>query len=85
MKRIAIIGAGSWGTALARLLANKGHDCLMWAFEPETVETINARHENKAFLPGVALPESIRATGELAEAVVTARKTLSVLSSIPPS
>ena len=65
----AVIGAGAWGTALAQLLANNGHDVRLWAFEPEVVATINARHENPVFLPGAMLSDRIRATHGFAEAL----------------
>jgi glycerol-3-phosphate dehydrogenase (NAD(P)+) len=63
--RIGIIGGGAWGTALAQVAA-EGGDTLLWAREAEVVETVNGRHENKLFLPGIALDPAIRATGDLA-------------------
>lgn len=68
MERIGIIGGGAWGTALAQTLARAGRDVVLWAHEPETVAAINAAHENKLFLPGVALDPALRATLDLAEA-----------------
>ena len=68
MKRIGIIGAGAWGTALSLVVRRAGPECVIWAFEPEVVDSINANHENAAYLPGVALGPSVRATGDLAEA-----------------
>jgi glycerol-3-phosphate dehydrogenase (NAD(P)+) len=68
MQRIGIIGAGAWGTALALVLARAGRDVTLWAHEAETVEAINAKHENPVFLPGVALAPAIRATGRIEEA-----------------
>ncbi|MEK6608795.1 MAG: NAD(P)H-dependent glycerol-3-phosphate dehydrogenase [Myxococcota bacterium] len=67
--RIGVIGAGAWGTALARLLARAGHDVLLWAYEREVVESVARVHENTLFLAGVTLPDSLRATGDIAEAV----------------
>ncbi len=67
--RVAVIGAGSWGTALADLLAGNGHDVAVWALEAEVVEAINARHENTVFLPGANLAESIVAHGDIVTAV----------------
>ncbi|MDZ7629415.1 MAG: NAD(P)H-dependent glycerol-3-phosphate dehydrogenase [Parvularculaceae bacterium] len=61
----AVIGGGAWGTALGSLMAAKGVDTLIWAREPETAAAINSRHVNEPFLPGVRLPESLRATAEL--------------------
>ena len=63
--RIAVIGGGAWGTALAQVSASAGRDTLIWALEEEVVEAINERHENPLFLPGAALDPSIRATGDL--------------------
>lgn len=62
---VAVIGGGAWGTALAALAAGNGVDTLLWALEPETAEAINGRRENPLFLPGVSLPETLRATSEL--------------------
>jgi glycerol-3-phosphate dehydrogenase (NAD(P)+) len=64
--KIGILGGGAWGTALAQVAA-EGGETLLWAREPEVVEGINARHENRLFLPGVALDPAIRATGDLAD------------------
>jgi glycerol-3-phosphate dehydrogenase (NAD(P)+) len=69
MTRIAVLGAGSWGTTLADLLARKGHDVTLWAYEPEVVAAINRAHENPVFLPGAALAPSLRAIGDAREAV----------------
>jgi glycerol-3-phosphate dehydrogenase (NAD(P)+) len=68
VSRVAVIGAGSWGTALATVLTENRHDVVIWAREPEVVEQINRAHEN-AFLQGIRLPDQLRATGNLAEAV----------------
>ncbi len=67
--RCAVVGAGAWGTALADLLARNGHDTLLWAREPDVVEGVNARRENARFLAGAALAPSLRATGDVREAV----------------
>ena len=81
MTRIAVLGAGSWGTTLANLLAGKGNDVRLWAFEPEVAEAINRTHENPLFLAGVELARELRATGDAAEAVTGAE----VVVSAPPS
>lgn len=65
MKRIGVIGAGAWGTALALVAIRAGHEAILWAYESDVVETINAAHANTAFLPGVALPKELAATGDL--------------------
>jgi glycerol-3-phosphate dehydrogenase (NAD(P)+) len=67
MERLAIIGGGAWGTALAQVVAAGGRDTLLWAREPEVVDAVNSRHENPVFLPGQALDPAIRATSDLAE------------------
>ncbi|MEA3000633.1 MAG: glycerol-3-phosphate dehydrogenase [Sphingomonadales bacterium] len=64
--RVGIIGGGAWGTALAQVAA-EGGEALLWAREPEVIESVNASHENGLFLPGVRLDPSIRATGDLTE------------------
>ena len=69
VQTFGVIGAGAWGTALAKHLAEKGLDVRLWAHEREVVESINTAHENRIFLPGVELPRSLTATASLAEAV----------------
>jgi glycerol-3-phosphate dehydrogenase (NAD(P)+) len=66
---VGVIGAGAWGTALAKHLAEKGLQVRLWAHEPDVVRAINTTHENAIFLPGVALPKTLVATGAMAEAV----------------
>jgi glycerol-3-phosphate dehydrogenase (NAD(P)+) len=65
MNRIAVIGGGAWGTALAQVAARAGREVLLWAMEDDVVDSINSAHENPAFLPGIALDPAIRATGAL--------------------
>ncbi len=69
MARIAVIGAGSWGTALTCCLAGNGHDVAVWSIDFDEVDMINRFHEQKVKLPGVVLPESVKATSDLGEAV----------------
>lgn len=71
--KIAILGAGAWGTALATLLAHNGHEVLLWAFEPEVAGDINNYHENKRYLPGIRLNGNIRATADIAQAICDAK------------
>ena len=66
---IAIIGAGSWGTALALLLTGKGHSVRLWSEEPDVVEDIRHNRENSKYLPGCVLSGSARATGSMGESV----------------
>jgi len=68
IERIAVIGGGAWGTALAQVAASGGRDTLLWAREPEVVESVNSAHENRVFLAGVKLSPAIRATADLADA-----------------
>jgi glycerol-3-phosphate dehydrogenase (NAD(P)+) len=68
-RRISIIGAGGWGTALALTLAQAGHAITLWAFEQEVAEEIRSRRENSLFLPGFRLPERVRATNSFREAL----------------
>jgi len=67
--RIAVIGGGAWGTALAQVAAKAGRDVLLWAMESDVVEAINNAHENPVFLPGIPLDERIRATGNVEDVV----------------
>ena len=90
--RLAVIGGGAWGTALAQVVATGGRETLLWAREPEVVEAINARHENSLFLAGQPLDPAIRATTDLAEAeecdawlvVTPAQHMAAVLAAAPP-
>lgn len=63
--KIGVVGAGAWGTALAQLSIKAGSDVTLWAREEEVVESINKYHENKIFLPGIILPNNLRATSML--------------------
>ena len=65
----AVIGAGAWGTTLARHLAETGMEIRLWAFEPEVVEAIRCNRENSLYLPGIPLPSRIFPTASLEEAV----------------
>ena len=69
MTRIAVVGAGSWGTTLADLLAAKGDDVALWAYEPEVAAEINRRHRNDVFLPEAPLHAGVAATTDLGAAV----------------
>lgn len=69
MTRIAVIGAGAWGTALAQVYALGGHDVTLWAREDGLADTIQKTKENPIFLPGVPLSGSIRATNDLSKAL----------------
>lgn len=64
MSKAAVLGAGSWGTAFAKVLAEAGTDVTIWARRAEVAEAIAARHENPDYLPGVELPSTLRATAD---------------------
>jgi glycerol-3-phosphate dehydrogenase (NAD(P)+) len=81
MTRVAVLGAGSWGTTLANLLVDKGERVRIWAYEPEVVDAINRRHENPLFLPGYQLANGLHACGDAGEAVADAE----VIVSAAPS
>src|SRR5213078_1044298 len=74
--KIAVVGGGAWGTALADLLARKGEHVTLWARESEVVESVNHRHVNEMFLPGAALAAALRG----AETVVSAAPSHAVRS-----
>jgi glycerol-3-phosphate dehydrogenase (NAD(P)+) len=82
MSRIAIIGAGAWGTGLAMVLGRKKtHAVRLWANEADVCESIAKSHVNERFLPGFTLPESVRATNDLANALERAEVVVSVMPS----
>jgi len=68
MTKVAVFGAGSWGTAFATVLANAGNQVSVWARRESLCEVINTRHENAEYLPGIRLSEAITATHDPAEA-----------------
>ncbi|MRJ77976.1 NAD(P)H-dependent glycerol-3-phosphate dehydrogenase [Aeromicrobium sp. SMF47] len=72
MAQIAVMGAGSWGTAFALVLADAGNDVRLWGRRPELCDMINDKHENSEYLPGVELPEAISATPDPADALAGA-------------
>ena len=65
MKRVGVVGAGAWGTALAITSARAGSTVTLWALEPEVVASINGRQENEMFLPGIKLPDTVHAVNDL--------------------
>lgn len=69
IEHISVIGAGAWGTALAKHLAEKGLRTILWAYERDVLESIASKHENQLFLPGVTLPSTLRVTNTLTEAL----------------
>jgi glycerol-3-phosphate dehydrogenase (NAD(P)+) len=67
--KAAVLGAGSWGTAFAKILVDAGTDTVMWARRPELAEVITRDHTNPDYLAGVLLPLSLRATGDAEQAL----------------
>lgn len=65
--KLGIIGGGAWGTALAQVASAGGRETLLWALEPEVVESISSAHENRLFLAGIPLNPAIRATSDMRE------------------
>ncbi|EIJ78692.1 NAD(P)H-dependent glycerol-3-phosphate dehydrogenase [Bacillus methanolicus PB1] len=66
-EKVAVIGAGSWGTALAMVLADNGHEVRIWGHKHSQIEEINREHTNQKYLPGIYLPESIIGFSSLKE------------------
>ena len=81
IKDIAIIGAGSWGTALAKLLGNKGADVMMWAFEQDVANGINNSNKNPQYLKEYELASNVHATTDLGEAISGREMIVSVVPS----
>lgn len=77
---VAVMGAGAWGTALAKVLAEAGNDVALWARRPDLAEQINVTRENPEYLPGVQLPPGIAATADAAEVL---RGATTVLLGVP--
>ena len=79
--KIAVIGGGAWGTALADLLARKGEQVTLWAREPEVVEGVNQSHVNEMFLPGASLAPALHAESDIAAAMHGVETVVSVAPS----
>jgi len=80
-QQIGVIGAGSWGTTLANLLAKKGFNVTLWVYEDDLIQSITAKRENSLYLPGIKLSEKIVPTGSLEEACLNK----DVIISVSPS
>lgn len=68
-EKITVIGAGSWGTALAMVLADNGHEVRLWGHNPQQIEEINSLHTNEKYLAGVNLPTAIKGYSSLEDAL----------------
>jgi glycerol-3-phosphate dehydrogenase (NAD(P)+) len=79
--KVAVVGAGSWGTALALVAARNGHEVLLWARRAEVAAALAAARENAAYLPGAKFPPGLRPTADLAEALLGAAIVVSVVPS----
>ena len=69
LRRVAVLGAGSWGTAFAKVMADAGREVVLWARRGEIAAAVNATHANPDYLPGVELPTLITATTDAAAAL----------------
>ncbi len=79
--KVAVLGAGSWGTALAALIARHGHRVVLWGRDANIVSAIEKRHENPHYLPGIVLPGALHASTDLAAALQDADLVLVVVPS----
>lgn len=79
--RVSVLGAGAWGTALAKALADKGFPTKVWALGEDLAGNINQARENKRYLPGFKLPDNLTATADLAESLDGAELTVLVVPS----
>jgi glycerol-3-phosphate dehydrogenase (NAD(P)+) len=69
VRRVAVLGAGSWGTAFAKVMADAGRDVVLWARRPDVAAAVNDRHTNPDYLPNVTLPSLLTATTNAAAAL----------------
>ncbi|MSR23063.1 MAG: NAD(P)-dependent glycerol-3-phosphate dehydrogenase [Gemmatimonadetes bacterium] len=76
--RFAVVGAGSWGTALAQLLARNGHTVRLWSYEEDVVRSIQETGENQKYLPGIQLSPDLLVSSRMEDVIPGARIVLSV-------
>lgn len=81
MSNVAVLGSGSWGSALAGVLADKGDRVMLWARRAELAEEINRTHANAKYLPGARFPDNLHATSDLGEALAHAEMVVFVAPS----
>ena len=70
MSKIGVLGAGSWGTALALLLESNGHNITIWSIDKKEVQMLTEKREHETKLPGIKLPESIKSTDDIEQAII---------------
>ena len=76
MAKISVMGTGSWGTALAILLHNNGHQVMLWSAHPEKAASLNQTREDPKKLPGITIPDGIVITGDEKTALDSDRKSV---------
>jgi glycerol-3-phosphate dehydrogenase (NAD(P)+) len=81
MKEIAVVGAGSYGTALALVAARSGNRVRLWAHDPEIARTLQSERQNPVYLPGFTLPDAVAPTNDLAEALADAELVVTAVPS----
>ncbi|MCG2722957.1 MAG: NAD(P)-binding domain-containing protein, partial [Thermodesulfovibrionales bacterium] len=81
MSYVTVIGAGSWGTTLACLLSEKGFDVTLWVFEKDLADEIEQTRCNSTYLPGVTIPDSLKISNDIKQAVQKARYVLNAVPS----
>src|ERR1700738_2964161 len=70
--RAAVIGGGSWGTALAAVLGGNGHEVVVWAHDPDVARALTEKHENPKYLRGLRLPDRVSGAHDLGQALAGA-------------
>jgi glycerol-3-phosphate dehydrogenase (NAD(P)+) len=81
MEKIAVIGAGSWGTTLACMLGEKGYNVNLWVFEEDLAKEIEEKRENTQYLPGIKIPASVKVSNDLKEVVLDANLIITAVPS----
>ena len=79
--KLAVIGSGGWGTAIALLLASKGNDVYLWSWIQEETDRLNRDRENKEFLPGIKFPDNIICSHDMEECVKGAEVVITAVPS----
>src|SRR5947208_16697237 len=76
--RAAVIGGGSWGTALASVLGSNGHDVTIWSYETDVAEALATKRENPRYMPGLQVPPTVTGTHDFARALAGAELVVAV-------